>query len=58
MASFYGDPGKNTMKSESEKGESSREYTNTQSSIKARNDAAGKVPTLEDQMMQIQVRNQ
>ena len=46
------------MKSESEKGESSREYTNTQSSIKARNDAAGKVPTLEDQMMQIQVRNQ
>jgi hypothetical protein len=54
-AQGWGDPGKNDLKIEKETGESASEYTGTQSSRKAKaNDMAGKVPSLEDQMMQIQ----
>ena len=42
----------NDMKAESESGESRKEYTGTQSSMKAKNDMAGKIPTLADQMSQ------
>ena len=39
---------------ESEAGESRKEYTGTQSSVKAKNDMAGKIPTLADQTKQIE----
>ena len=42
------------MKAESEAGEPRAEYTGTQSSVKAKNDMAGKIPTLADQMKHLE----
>lgn len=55
MASGFGNPGKNDFRLENEAGESSREYTGTQSSRKQKaNDSGKKPPSLADQMAHIE----
>jgi hypothetical protein len=52
----WGDPVKGDFKSHKETGESSKEYTGSLSSVRAKADMAGKTPTLNDQAAQLNQR--